>query len=77
MIPIPFECFAMILGYIGPGGGISLFGPLLGVLFAVIGAFAMIAFWPIRILIKRARTAGNAGLGNAQLSEESKGKEEG
>lgn len=43
------------LAYIGPGGGIALLGPLFGVICAVGGALAMIAFWPIRAAIKRAR----------------------
>ncbi len=44
-----------IVGYIGPGGGIALLGPLLGVLCALGGAIAMIACWPIRSAIRRAR----------------------
>lgn len=42
------------LAYIGPGGGIALLGPLVGVILAVVGAFAMIAVWPIRAALKRA-----------------------
>ncbi len=44
-----------LLAYIGPGGGIALLGPLLGVVCALVGAVAMIACWPIRSAIKRAR----------------------
>jgi hypothetical protein len=44
-----------VLAYIGPGGGIALLGPLFGVICAVVGALAMVAFWPIRVAIKRAR----------------------
>jgi len=44
-----------IVGYIGPGGGVALLGPLLGVLCAIAGAVAMIAFWPIRAAIRRIR----------------------
>lgn len=47
-----------LLGYIGPGGGIGLLGPLVGVLIAVIGALAMVALWPIRYLIKKSRGPG-------------------
>jgi nicotinamide riboside transporter PnuC len=44
-----------ILAYIGPGGGIALLGPLFGVLCAFVGALALVACWPIRALLKRAR----------------------
>lgn len=46
-----------LISYIGPGGGIALLGPLLGVIGAVIGAVAMVAFWPIRIWIRRIRSS--------------------
>jgi hypothetical protein len=46
-----------VLSYIGPGGGIALLGPLLGVIGAVIGAVAMVAFWPIRMWIRRIRSS--------------------
>lgn len=45
-----------LLAYIGPGGGIALLGPLVGVLLAVLGAVGMIAFWPLRALWKRMRS---------------------
>jgi hypothetical protein len=45
-----------LLAYIGPGGGIALLSPLLAVGGALLGAVAMIACWPIRSAIKRART---------------------
>ncbi len=51
---------ASLLGYIGPGGGIALLGPLVGVLLAVLGAVGMIAFWPLRALWKRMRSGKNA-----------------
>ena len=40
------------LAYIGPGGGIALLGPLVGVICAMIGALAMVAVWPIRAALK-------------------------
>jgi hypothetical protein len=46
-----------LVGYIGPGGGIGLLGPLLGVILAVVGALAMVALWPLRYFIKKARSA--------------------
>ena len=47
-----------LLSYIGPGGGIGLLGPLIGVIVAVVGALAMVALWPIRYLLKKARSGG-------------------
>ncbi len=47
----------IILGYIGPGGGIGLLGPLFGVISAVVVALVMTALWPIRMMIKRIRRA--------------------
>ncbi len=49
-----------LFGYVGPGGGIALLGPLVGVLLAVFGALFMIALWPIRLMIKRARRASDS-----------------
>ena len=48
-----------LLGYIGPGGGIALLGPLFGVAVAVLGALAMVAIWPIRFLLKKMRSGAN------------------
>lgn len=44
-----------VVAYIGPGGGLALLGPLLGLILAVLGALAMIAVWPARMLWKRLR----------------------
>ncbi len=44
-----------VLAYIGPGGGIALLGPLFGVVCAFVGALGLIACWPIRAALKRAR----------------------
>jgi hypothetical protein len=41
------------LAYIGPGGGIALLGPLVGVICAVVGALTLIAIWPLRAALKR------------------------
>ena len=49
-----------LLGYIGPGGGIGLLGPLLGVITAVVGALAMVAIWPLRYMMKKSRAARSA-----------------
>jgi hypothetical protein len=49
-----------VLAYIGPGGGIALLGPLAGVLVAVVGALAMVALWPLRVLWKKLRANKHA-----------------
>lgn len=56
------SCFdsAILLGYIGPGGGVALLGPLAAVVAAVIGAVAMVALWPLRLLIRRLRAGRSA-----------------
>lgn len=41
------------LAYIGPGGGISLLVPLIGLVVAIVGALATIAIWPLRLFWKR------------------------
>ena len=50
-----------LFGYIGPGGGIALLGPLVGVLMAVVGALAMVAIWPIRYMLKKGRETRDEG----------------
>ena len=59
-----------ILGYIGPGGGIALLGPLVGVLLAVVGALAMVALWPIRYMLRKARS-GDSGPSATETAESS------
>lgn len=58
-----------VLGYIGPGGGIALLGPLFGVLAAVAGALGMIAFWPLRALWKRLRSGKRPPLSETPASQ--------
>lgn len=50
----------LLLAYIGPGGGIALLGPLVGVVLAILGAVGMVAFWPLRALWKRMRAGKNS-----------------
>lgn len=57
-----------LLGYIGPGGGITLLGPLLGVFAAIFGSIAMIAFWPLRMWLRKMR-ATNQPLATEQPSD--------
>lgn len=49
------ELFAVptLLAYIGPGAGLELLGPLLGVLMAAGGALLMAAAWPLRWLLSK------------------------
>ena len=51
------------LAYIGPGGGIALLGPLVGVICAMIGALSMVAVGPIRAALKRAHPKASCPLG--------------
>ena len=48
-----------LLAYIGPGGGIALLGPLLGVVLAVLGALFMVVLWPIRMMLRKGRSGAN------------------
>ncbi len=41
--------------YIGPGAGITMLGALWGVVVAVALALGAVLFWPIRVLLRRAR----------------------
>ena len=50
---------ATLLAYIGPGGGIALLGPLVGVVLAILGAVGMVAFWPLKALWKKLRAGKN------------------
>ena len=53
-----------LMAYIGPGGGIALLGPLVGVVLAILGAIGMVAFYPLKAMWKRMR----AGKNNAEQS---------
>lgn len=57
------------LGYIGPGAGLGLLGALIGVLLAVAGAMFFVVFWPVRMLLRRAR--GTAGGEHVPSQDES------
>ena len=41
--------------YVGPGAGISMLGALWGLIVGVVMAVAVILFWPIRMMIRRAK----------------------
>ena len=60
MLLLSSEGLNSLLGYIGPGGGMALLGPLLAVVCSAAGALALVAIWPIRRLIKRFHSSNGA-----------------
>jgi hypothetical protein len=67
--------------YVGPGAGISLLGALWGLIIGVVMAVGVILFWPIRMLIRKAKankagTADNAASdGSATQASESEAED--
>lgn len=55
---------APAFAYIGPGAGITMLGALWGVVVAVVLALGAVLFWPIRALLRRRKTAGEAAAGD-------------
>lgn len=49
------EVFTGCLAYIGPGAGLGLGGAVLGVLLALLTAFAFVLVWPLRALYRKLR----------------------
>jgi len=41
--------------YVGPGAGISMLGALWGLIIGVVMAIGVILFWPIRMMIRKAK----------------------
>lgn len=41
--------------YVGPGAGISMLGALWGLIVGVVMALGVILFWPIRMMIRKAK----------------------
>lgn len=41
--------------YVGPGAGISMLGALWGLIIGVLMAVGVILFWPIRMMIRKAK----------------------
>ena len=41
--------------YVGPGAGISMLGALWGLIIGVVMAVGVILFWPIRMMIRKAK----------------------
>lgn len=48
---------AAAVAYVGPGAGLSLLGALWALLAAVVTAIALVAFWPLRKMLRRRRAA--------------------
>jgi hypothetical protein len=40
-----------LLGYIGPGPGLSMIGALIGLIVTVVAAIGSVLFWPIRKML--------------------------
>jgi len=45
----------LALAYVGPGAGISMHGALWGLIVGVVMAVGVILFWPIRIMLRKAK----------------------
>ncbi len=47
--------FVGLLGYVGPGTGLSLGAALIGVIVALFASIGLTLLWPLRILIRKLR----------------------
>jgi len=56
--------------YIGPGAGASLAGSLMAVLGAIATAFAVVLFWPLRLLYRKIRGGRRVGTEHAEPIED-------
>ena len=45
-----------LLGYIGPGPGLSMIGALIGLIVTIFSALAAVLLWPMRKLLKSAKS---------------------
>ena len=45
------------IAYVGPGAGLGALGALVAVVMSVLMAIGIVLYWPIRVLIRRVRTA--------------------
>ena len=45
----------LAMAYVGPGAGISMLGALWGLIVGVVMAVGVILFWPIRMMIRKAK----------------------
>ena len=56
--------------YVGPGAGISVLGALWGLIIGVVMAVGVILFWPIRMMIRKAK-ANKAGAADSAATDSS------
>lgn len=56
--------------YVGPGAGISVLGALWGLIIGVVMAVGVILFWPIRMMIRKAK-ANKAGAADSAATNSS------
>lgn len=47
--------------YVGPGAGIGMLGALWGLIVGVVMAIGVILFWPIRMMMRRAKARKETG----------------
>jgi type VI protein secretion system component VasK len=60
------------LAYVGPGAGISMLGALWGLVVGVVMAVGVILFWPIRMMIRKAKAnKAEAAAGDSQAESPS------
>jgi hypothetical protein len=61
----------LALAYVGPGAGISMLGALWGLIVGVVMAVGVILFWPIRIMLRKAKAKkANAGEASAAAADD-------
>jgi len=61
----------LALAYVGPGAGISMLGALWGLIVGIVMAVGVILFWPIRMMIRKAKAnKANAGEASAATSSD-------
>ena len=56
--------------YVGPGAGIGVLGALWGLIIGVVMAVGVILFWPIRMMIRKAK-ANKAGASDSAATDSS------
>ncbi len=61
---------AVASAYVGPGAGISMLGALWGLIVGVVMAVAVILFWPIRMMIRKAKGNKNESAPVAETATE-------
>ena len=59
------------LAYVGPGAGISMLGALWGLIIGVVMALGVILFWPIRMMLRKAKAKKEAQAETDQSTETS------